>query len=229
MRTTTTPSSTTITTSATTPTISSLDIPDIIDTSIVIVNVDNQQTTYADAVQQADSEVSLDNISGSGVILIGKYSQEPPVNVDFSDGEINGGSGKSSIKFVDVRVAGLDTGTARVTVHYTIDEISKYRENSLCLSYFFGGAWHKCSNIVVSTQDHTVSGDIPVARLTGTVIGLGGDLTQTANGIPFIPSSDNETTDSGVNWALIVIVTGFIIIIGVVILVIERNRRKTKG
>ena len=216
--------STTTTLSFPTP---SLDIPDIIDASVVVVNCNNLQTTYVDAIKQADTEVSLSGISGTGVILVGKYNQEPPIDVDFSAGEIKGGTGKPSIKFIEVRVDGLSRGTARVTVHYTNAEISEYQPDSIFLAYYFAGAWHKCNNIVISAQDNTVSGDIPVNRLTGTIVSMGGDLIQAANGVHFVAQSGNGPTSSGINWTLIGIVTASILIIGGVVFVIERNRRKT--
>jgi hypothetical protein len=148
--------------------------------------------------------------------------------VQFSSGAIKGGTGKSAIKFVGVRVEGATKGTANVTIHYTDAEVSKYNTNSLFMAYFNGGTWHKCTNILVSTPNNTISGDMPISRLSGTVVGLGGELTQAAGGIPLATQNNTNSTATGVSWALVGIVMVSILVVGGVIFAIERNRRKTE-
>jgi hypothetical protein len=115
-----------------------------------------------------------------------------------------------------------------VTVHYTADEVNKYNINSLFLAYFSGGSWHECSNISISSQNNTVSGDILVSRLSGTAIGLGGDLIQAAGGLQITNQNNNASGAPGVSWALVGIVMVSILIVGGVVFAIERNRRKTQ-
>jgi hypothetical protein len=73
-----------------------------------------------------------------------------------------------------------------------------------------------------------MSGDIPVSRLSGTAIGLGGDRTQAAGGIPNNNQGNNTGSTPGFSWAMVGIIMVSIFIVGTVIFVIERNRRKTQ-
>jgi hypothetical protein len=203
--------------------------PPVIDEpSLTYQDFTNDANSNFNAADKTGAEISLTGTNKSGTIIIVRYLNAPQTTVQFSSGAIKGGTGKSSIKFVGVRVEGTTKGTARVTVHYTADEVNKYNINSLFLSYFSGGSWHKCSNISISSQNNTVSGDILVSRLSGTAIGLGGDLIQAAGGLPITNQNNNASGAPGVSWALVGIVMVSILIVGGVVFAIERNRRKTQ-
>lgn len=203
-------------------------LPGMDPSSLVSLNFNNGENPYLDAIQQDNTEVNLTGISGSGSIIVGKYSSEPPDGMAFSDGTIKGGTGKTAIKFVDIRTEGYTLGTARVTIHYTDGEINGFDPNSLLLAYYSGNEWHICGNVEISASSHTVSGDIPVARLTGTIVGLGGNQLQSGNAVPLVSQSNSGPTGRGISWSLAGIVIGLIIIAGGVVFVVERNRRKTR-
>jgi hypothetical protein len=174
----------------------------------------------------SDIEVTLNGISGSGAIIVGKYSYEPSDDVGFSEGQIKGGTGKTAIEFLDVRLLDYNFGTARVTVHFTGAETKNFDPNTLFLAYYSSNKWHTCGNIVTSVNDGTISGDVPISDLNGTILGLGGTLLNTG-GAAFVPPANNNS-GSGVPWGVVALVAVPILIIGGVIFVIERNRKKTQ-
>ena len=140
----------------------------------MIGNFNNQTSAYLNAVDKTGLEVTLSGVNGNGTVILGKYTGEPQP-VGFSSGIIKGGTVKPAVKFVDIRVEGNTGGTVRVTVHYADQEVSNINVDSLFLAYFNENKWHKCEHSAVSSDNKTVSGDIPVYSLTGTVVGLGGD------------------------------------------------------
>jgi hypothetical protein len=232
---TTTMSSTTVTTTST----SSSTTPSRNYKGYFPPTIDEPSLTYQDFTGDSDAkfnaadktwaEAVLTGTNNHGTIIMLHYLNLPQTAVQFSSGSIKGGIGKSPIKFVGVRVEGTTKGTARVTIHYTDSEVSKYNTDSLILGYFSQGTWHQCTNITVSNQNNTVSGDIPVIRLSGTAIGLGSDLNQTVGGVPFAAQQNsNGSNPPGVSWALVGIVMASLLIVGGVIFAIERNRRKVQ-
>jgi hypothetical protein len=170
----------------------------------------------------------LTGTNNGGIIIVGLYLDEPQTEVKFSSGEIKGGTGKPWIKFIGVRVEGSTLGTARVTIHYTDAEVRNIEADSLFISYFSGGSWHTCANIGISAENHTVSGDIPVSRLSGTAIGLGGTMSKqneaTAGAI--MEDGSGQITRS-IPWVLAGgIVIGTTVVVGGIILVLEAKRRR---
>jgi hypothetical protein len=202
--------------------------PLIDDSSLSYQDFTNDASSNFNAADKTGAEAILTGTNNRGTIIIVRYLNEPQTAVQFSSGAIKGGTGKSAIKFVGARVEGATKGTATVTIHYTDAEVSKYNMNSLFMAYFSGGTWHKCTNILVSTSNSTISGDIPISRLSGTAVGLGGDLTQAAGGIPLATQNNTNPTAPGVSWALAGIVIVSILVVGGVIFAIEKNRRKTE-
>jgi len=190
------------------------------------LSFNNVAIPYLDATQTTDIEVTLNGISGSGAIIVGKYSYEPSDDVGFSEGQIKGGTGKPAIEFLDVRLLDYNFGTARVAVHFTSAEINNFDPNTLFLAYYSSNKWHTCGNIAVSLSAGTISGDIPISDLNGTILGLGGTLLNTG-GAAYVPSGNNNS-GSGVPWGVVALVAVPILIIGGVIFIIERNRKKTQ-
>jgi hypothetical protein len=223
---------TSTTTTTSTPSTSSITdiaqylLPGIEPSSLAGLSFNEVAAPYLNAIQQDDVEVTLTGITGNGSIIVGEYSGEPSDDVGFSSGTINGGTGKTGIKFVDVSIKDYINGTAQITIHYADADVNGFNLDSLFLSYFSGGKWHECSNLVISTQNNTVSGDMPISELSGTPVGLGGDLTQTGGGVPFVPQSNAKAAGLGISWDLAGIVIAPILIVGGVIFVIERNHRK---
>lgn len=203
--------------------------PEIDESSLTYHDFTNDADSDLNAIAQAGTEVSLTGTNNNGTIIVVQYPSAPQTTVQFSAGGIKGGTGKSAIKFVGLRVEGTTTGTAHVTVSYTDNDVSAYDVNSLILAYFSGGNWHNAGNITISSANDTISGDIPVSRLSGTAIGLGGDLTQTAGVIPNNNQGNNISSTPGVPWAIVGIVMVSIFIVGIIIFIIERNRRKTQA
>ena len=233
--TTTTPTTSATFTSTTTtasPTTEALDLTQYVQTGVDPSSMTglsfNDSTPYLDATQKADTEVTLNGVSGNGSIIIGKYDKEPSEDVAFSDGAIKGGTGESGIKFVFVQVIGYDHGTAEITVHYTNSEISGYDQNSLILAYFNGSKWVIMQNLTVSLSDGTITGDVPVSQLTGGVaVGLGGNKNQSGSIVPVVSQNSGAAPNHGISWSLVGIVIGLILIVGTVVFIVERNRRRT--
>jgi len=225
-------------TASTTPTSSSQDVTRayqdyfpaaIYEPSLLYQDFNAQQPIYFDATNAIGLEIQLSgtNYQNALKIIAGQYLDQPQTEVQFSAGANKGGTGKPWINFVGVRVEGATQGTARVALRYTNAEINEFAPDSLFLSYFSGGSWHKCTNIVDDGKILTISGDIPVSRLSGTAIGLGGSLTKEAPAGAIAAIDEGGTaTGTGIPWSLFSIVLVTTVIIGVVILVLERNRRK---
>jgi hypothetical protein len=203
-------------------------LPGMDASTMVGLSFNNVVTPHVDAVQKANTEVTLTGVSGNGSIIVGAYTTLPSANIAFSDGTIKGGTGLTAIQFVDVRTEGYDHGTANVTLHFTDSEISNFDQNSLRLYYYSDNKWQLCENIKVSLSDHTISGNIPVAKLSGTVVGLGGNPVQTSsnNAVSFVGASNNKPANHNISWSLAGTVIALIIIIGSVVFVVERNRKK---
>jgi hypothetical protein len=203
-------------------------LPGIDPSSLAGMSFNGVTTSYLDATQQAGTEITLNGISGNGSIIVGKYISEPSGDVPFSDGTMKGGTGETPIQFIYLMTQGYDHGTAQIVVHFTGSEISGFDPNSLFLAYYNGSQWVASENNEVSPGNSTIAGDIPVSQLTaGTVIGLGGNQIGSANVVPFMPQSNNGTTNHGVSWSLVGIVVGLILVVGGVVWVVERNRRKS--
>jgi hypothetical protein len=203
-------------------------LPGIDPSSLAGISFNGVATPYLDATQQAGTEITLNGISGNGSIIVGKYISEPSGDVPFSDGTMKGGTYETPIQFIFLMTQGYDHGTAQIVGHFTSNEISGFDPNSLFLAYYNGSQWVACENNEVSPGNSTITGDIPVSQLTaGTVIGLGGNQIGSANVVPFVPQSNNGTTNHGVSWSLVGIVVGLILVVGGVVWVIERNRRKS--
>jgi len=224
----TTSMTTTETPSITTTDVSNDVLPGMDASTMVGLSFNNVVTPHVDAVKKANTEVTLTGVSGNGSIIVGAYTTLPSANIAFSDGTIKGGTGLTAIQFVDVRTEGYDHGTANVTLHFTDSEISNFDQNSLRLYYYSDNKWQLCENIKVSLSDLTISGNIPVAKLSGTVVGLGGNPVQISgnNAVSFVGASNNKPANHNISWSLVGTVIALTIIVGSVVFVVERNRKK---
>lgn len=211
--------------------------------SLVTANYNDQQqgsNFYVDATTKAGVEVEVSGAAGSGAIIIGSYSSTPIVPVAFDAPVSQGGTGKSAIKYVDVRAPGFTQGTAHITVHYSADEISGFDPATLFPAYYSvsGNAWIKCDDITVDTTLDTVSGDVQVLQLTGTVFGIGADPLSSSSTVTTasnkITGSNGEnspimsSSGTGVPWYLFAVVIGAFLVIGLILLVVV-GRRKKRG
>ncbi|MGP8079379.1 MAG: hypothetical protein ACLPVI_02580 [Dehalococcoidales bacterium] len=198
--------------------------PAILASSLAGLSFNNDPNPYLNATQQADTEVNLTGVSGSGSIVAAKYGQ-PSNNITFSVGTIKGGTGKTAVKYVGVSIAGYANGTAQVTVHYNNSEIGNFDPNSLSLYYYSGNKWLAFENISISADNSTVSGNIPISELSGNIIGLGGNLLQSANGVPVI-QNNSAATGTGISWSLFGIVIASVLVVGGLVILVVRNSRK---
>jgi hypothetical protein len=199
----------------------------VIDESTLVYQ-DFTGSAHFDATEKTGTEVELTGTDNQGTItiIVARYVGQPKTGVKFNSGLANGGIGKPAIKFVAVRVEGTNQGTARVTVHYTDAEISGFSD--LFLAYFSGGSWHKCDNLAVSTaKDRTIAGDVPISSLSGTAIGIGGTF---GPGSAIAVNEGSQQTAKGIPWSLAGgVVAGTVITVGGVILVLERNRKRSQN
>jgi len=191
-------------------------IPGIDESTVVIVNFGSGDTPYVDAIEKADTEVTLlEPCDIGGTIIVAKYQQEPPGSISLAAPIADGGAAKTPIKWVYVRIVGCDQGTARITVHYTNDEIKNFDSGSLILAYFDGSKWQELANVTVATSAGTVSGEVSVAAVsTGAAIALGGDLVHAS------PAH---------NWLLVVIAVAAVLVLVTVAAVLVVKRRKARG
>ena len=183
---------------------------------------------YVDAIDKADTEVVLQGTADGGTVSVGKYIGEPKTAIPANDSVKLGGTGKNAMKFVDVKVDGATTGTAVVTVHYSNDEIGSFSPGSLFLAYFYAGKWRQLPS---SVGGGAVSAEIPVSRLTGTVVGIFGDTTATARssaGQLFIPSGSSPS-QSTFEYKWIVMATVPLLVFGGIIVLLEFNRRNRQS
>lgn len=208
-------------------------LPEADASSAIVFKFSNQSSLYANASEKDGVEISLTGGGGTGTISVLKYLTEPPTGVIFASGIINGGTGKSAIKFVDVQVEGYSQGTALVAVQYSDGEVKDYDINSLFLSYFSDGKWHKAENIVISPDDKTVTGSIPTDSLGGTVIGLGGNPLTTSVGMVSTPlasqTGNQNQTDSGISWSLAGIIIMSTLVIGGIVFMVIQSQRKNRS
>jgi len=204
--------------------------------STVVKTFQNEQPSPVDAMAEAETMVELINTGNiSGTIIIAAYSQEPVVPVAFSDPVGIGGTGKPAVKYVYVRSQGISQGTARITVRFTQTEVSNFDVNSLFLAYFDGKVWRKCENMTVYSGAGTIVGEVPVSALTGTIVGLGGDLLQSLTPTPPSTPATSSTAPPtsqprGVSWTVAGgAIAGALIVGSGVALLLSRRRKITKS
>ncbi len=200
-------------------------LPGMDPTSLVIMRFNNQLDPYLNAIEKDNTEVMITGTYESGSIIVGKYSTLPDV-IAFSAPVRQGGTGKIDIKYVDVRVEGFKQGTARISIHYTDEEIKSFDINSLFLAYYHDDKWNICRNNENDINEYKVSGDIPVIRLNGTLIGLGGDYSSsfTVNG----QYTQGRQPGNSISWALVGIITGSIVIVCVIVIALVENQRRSQ-
>jgi hypothetical protein len=197
--------------------------------SVVVTNFYNESPYIIDAMSQADTKVELIGTGNiTGTVIIGKYCELPEVSVAFSAPIASGGTGKDAVKYIYVHQDGISQGTARITVRFTDAEVQDFDVNSLFLGYFDGSMWRKFSNITVYTGAGTIVGDIPVSALSGTVIGLGGDLEGNEDHegsntpTPYAPSTSQP---QGPNWPMIGGIIAGVLILALAAFLSARRRK----
>jgi hypothetical protein len=201
-------------------------IPGIDPTTITITRFLPGQILYVDAKNTASSQVYLKGVTGAGVVSIGAYTSEPQVAIPFSAGIIKGGTGKPYIKAVDVQVSGYNSGDAEITIYYANDEVNGFDLNSLFLGYCYQGTWHICSNLVLSPDSNSVTADIPIIRLTGTPVALGGTLIENTMVAPPVTNSQGGNTQVGISWSMVALIVSPIIVLGGIAALVMREKRK---
>ncbi|MGD1118416.1 MAG: hypothetical protein ABR886_02900 [Dehalococcoidales bacterium] len=202
-------------------------LPGMDPNSLVVFSF-NMDASFASAVDETGMEVYLSGFNGDGHIALAKYLAEPSGIAAFSAPESEGGTGKPAIKFMDAFVDGVKQGTAAVTVYFNPSETKGFNLNSLFLAYYYNGKWYRCEDMSLSTSNGAVTGNIPVVRLNGTIVGLGGDKTgqNSASVLPVAQNNGNNGNSSGIPWYMFAIIVVPIIIIGVIAVLIGRGRRK---
>jgi len=161
-----------------------LPFPGIDPDSLVIECYQDEVPQTINAFEKTDVAISFENMEkGTGCIAIGKYSQAPDMQPQFSSSVEEGGMGGEPIKHVAVQVDGFNSGVAHITVRYRPDEITNVVANSLLLAYRDTASWHKLDNLTVQTGAEVVLGDLQVAMLIkGKEIAIGGESTGQAKG-----------------------------------------------
>ena len=121
---------------------------------------------------KADLAVDLQNMDSTAKGLIGGFSYEPAKlseNKVFPD---------RTVKYVDVKAIDINSGSARISLYYSDQEVSEFQEAELKLYVYSGGSWSRASNIDVNTLENVIRGDVDVSKLEGSPI------TASANQLP---------------------------------------------
>lgn len=150
--------------------------PEIDEKDLLIFTFQNQEPGTIDALTLAGLQIRFEGTGPvTGNLAIGRYRQEPSGSPRFSNDLGTGGAGATNLRFVAVKVAGFNQGTAHFTFRYTPNEIGGIDPSSLFLAYRDKNVWRKLDNISVQTGAQAVLGDLPVSTLErGVTIGLGG-------------------------------------------------------
>ena len=112
------------------------------------------------------------------------------------------GTGKTPVKFVDVKGFNFASGTAAITITYTDAVVSGLDESTLTLYYWSSSlsTWVQFSSIVINTAANTVTGSIDVTLLEGTYVALAGSAPTAA--APPVPIAGPEAGLPGVSATL---------------------------
>lgn len=107
----------------------------------------------------------------------------------------------SGVKYYDVRISGLTSGTAKVCINYS------GASSTSTMQYWTGTAWTAAANINVNGA--TVCGSMPVSALTGTNVAVGNTVESKATPTP----SPNQPSIFGINPTLFYgVVAGLVLI-----------------
>lgn len=176
--------------------------------TIVSSTIKNGLPNAIDAVDKADTKISFEDTGGvSGTVVVGRYESAPEFPVAASIPAIKNSTLADPVKFVDVYVLGFSSGTATLEMHYADNEVQGIDEQSLGLSYWNGSYWQPAENVQRDSSNNIVSGEIPVAHLKGTAIGMSG--TEWSPG----------TSSSDMNW--IIAIMGILIALSICVFVLH--------
>ncbi|MBI4258737.1 MAG: hypothetical protein HY619_07265 [Thaumarchaeota archaeon] len=106
--------------------------------------------------------------AGSGAMTVAVYDGVPSTAQTLQQSK-----GKIPIHFVDVAVSGVTAGTATIEVTYP-QPTSNIDESTLQLFYWDGSSWQLASSQVLNTATNTITGQVPVTALGGTIFAIGG-------------------------------------------------------
>ena len=185
--------------------------------TIVSSTIKNGLPDAIDAVDKADTRISFEDTGEvSGTVVVARYGNAPELPLTPSTSAGDNGLLSGPVKFVDVYILGFSSGTATLEMHYADNEIHGIDEQSLGLSYWNGSYWQPAENVQTDSSKNTVSGEIPVAHLKGTAVGM--------SGIEWSPS----TSSSDMNWMIAVM--GILIALSICVFVIYStllNKRRS--
>ncbi len=145
----------------------------------VPVTVDHRATTN---VLVAITGASLEDATVPAIITTQKFASG---TVPTTAVTITASTGKTAAKYLDVKATNFLAGIATITVTYTDAEIVGLNENTLTLYYYSAtsATWTELTGISRTTVLKTISGDISVTNLKGTVIALAAS-TPVTPGVP---------------------------------------------
>lgn len=149
--------------------------PRIIPESIEIFPFTDEVPGEINAVQKSGFRIVFrDTGKVTGRVITARYDGEPQVAVPFSAPANQGGMGSEGIRFSAIHAEGFDRGTAEVQFLYTDEILRQFDESSLFIAFWDGSRWERFENVRVFTGARYVSGEVPVGRLIGAPVGLGG-------------------------------------------------------
>ncbi|MCX5999748.1 MAG: hypothetical protein NTU41_09225, partial [Chloroflexi bacterium] len=173
--------------------------------TLVVSSFTAQTPTVVDALDEAGVSVSFSGTGTvTGTVQIAGYAAVPTSpTIAFSTTEASGGTGRTPVKYVDVRVSGFSAGTASITVSYAGADVADFSEKDLALYYWDGSKWEEAGNRSVDTANKTVTGDVPVSALSGTPVAIGGSS----------PSSPAALIGGIVGGVVVILVLVYLVVI----------------
>ncbi|MCF7890161.1 cadherin domain-containing protein [Candidatus Bipolaricaulota bacterium] len=161
---------------------------DIKGDSLTSKGVEGPDPGPADFTEEADLKVDLKNVNSGTRGLIGGFQYDEAYFPE--DKRFPG----PAVKYADVKAIEVNSGNARISVHYTDQEVSQFIEEGLKLYVYYDGSWSEADNINVDTSDNVVQGDVAVSKLTGSPITVSGNQSPRAD-FAYEPSEPevNET------------------------------------
>ena len=150
---------------------------EMLNLSNAVADADDIAVTIADPPPfvnvAASVTVDISGAIGTGTIVTSSYSADPVTTTTFSTAL----PGKTALKYVDVQVTGLTSGTAVITVDYSDAEVTAkgLNEDTLILYVWYGGTWNApVSSPGRDTVNNKIWGTFNVTDLTGAPAAPGG-------------------------------------------------------
>jgi hypothetical protein len=196
--------------------------PGIDPASLVVTTFNDQEPGVIDARSKADVLLEFhDTGKVTGVVVIGRFNDEPTGRTPFAAAIDAGGTGKPGRKFVGVGVQGFSRGSADLSLFYRDNELNGISPNSLFLASLVpDGRWGKLDDQGVYPGANNTRGHLTVAAFNSNpIFGLGGE--------PESPPPAGSPLSNPL--VVVVLALGVLILPSATLLLVMRRRRGEPG